>query len=159
MDDAEKGRQLLRKKLQDDPRQARLTLTHAAQLFRQIRLQQWLDACDPLWLLLAALYIWYYDQYLGKQPDQDPTIKHNVRVDLEESKETARMHWVQDGYDATIHITGIGILDGVHSAPRVLKEAIRILNSGRGWPSLASAVGESLRRVLSGTTPSFSDAQ
>ncbi|KAJ5678211.1 uncharacterized protein N7477_003844 [Penicillium maclennaniae] len=145
-------------RLRDDPRNSRRTLTYAAQLFRRVRNQKWLEACDPLYVLLATLYIWFYGSTFDtSSEDPDSATWPPLKIDDESIDETAWLQWVDTGDKRRPHIGGIGFLNGKANGHRVLKEAIRILAKDQGWQHFAHAVAGSLQRILSGLAPSFKD--
>jgi hypothetical protein len=147
----------LTKRLQHDPQRSRRTLTYAAQVFRRVRNQKWLEACDPLYVLLATLYIWFYRRTFEISSDPDSDMWPPLKIDDESLDETVRVQWVENGEKRRLHMAGIGFLNGKNNGHRVLKEAIRILSSGQGWQHFAHAVAGSLQRILSGLAPSFDD--
>ncbi|KAJ6119486.1 hypothetical protein N7523_003766 [Penicillium sp. IBT 18751x] len=145
-------------RLRDDPRNSRRTLTYAAQLFRRVRNQKWLEACDPLYVLLATLYIWFYGSTFDiSSEDPDSATWPPLKIDDESIDETVWQQWVDTGDKRRPHIGGIGFLNGKANGHRVLKEAIRILSNDQGWQHFAHAVAGSLQRILSGLAPSFED--
>lgn len=147
----------LTKRLRHDPQRSRRTLTYAAQVFRRVRNQKWLEACDPLYVLLATLYIWFYRRIFEMTPDPDSGMWPPLKIDDESLDETVWAQWVETGDKRRLHMAGIGFLNGKNNGHLVLKEAIRILSSGQGWQHFAHAVAGSLQRILSGLAPSFND--
>ncbi|KAJ5302556.1 hypothetical protein N7476_009355 [Penicillium atrosanguineum] len=147
----------LTKRLQHDPQRSRRTLTYAAQVFRRVRNQKWLEACDPLYVLLSTLYIWFYRRIFETSPDPDSGMWPPLKIDDESLDETDWVQWVETGDKRRAHMAGIGFLYGKNNGHRILKEAIRILSSGQGWQHFAHAVAGSLQRILSGLAPSFKD--
>ncbi|KAJ5865320.1 uncharacterized protein N7529_007236 [Penicillium soppii] len=147
----------LEKRLRHDPQRSRRTLTYAAQVFRRVRNQKWLEACDPLYVLLATLYIWFYGRTFEISPDPDSAMWPSLKIDDESLDETDWVKWVDTGEMRRPHMAGIGFLNGKNHGHRVLKEAIRVLSSGQGWQHFAHAVAASLQRILSGLAPSFND--
>lgn len=156
--DTETSLEHLTRRLQCDPQKSRRTLTYAAQVFRRVRNQRWLEAFDPLYLLLTTLYIWYYGRAFDSSTSPNSSMWPPVKVDDEALDETIRTQWVSTGDNRRPHIAGIGFLYGGNNGYRVLKEAVRILYNGQGWQPFAHAVGRSLQQVLSGFAPSFKDA-
>ncbi|KAJ5930382.1 hypothetical protein N7466_005875 [Penicillium verhagenii] len=146
--DTETNLKILTTKLRSDPKLSRGIMTYAAQLFHLIRNQNWLDAYDPLYLLLATLYIWFFDRVLGKPADLGAWVV--LRLDREHSDVS---RWVKGERILRPHITGIGVLNGEESVPRILKEAIRILDFEQGWRPFARVISDSLQRILSGLLP------
>ncbi|KAJ5588514.1 hypothetical protein N7537_011192 [Penicillium hordei] len=146
----------LEKRLRHDPQRSRRTLTYAAQVFRRVRNQKWLEACDPLYVLLSTLYIWFYGRTFEISADPESEMWPPLKIDDESLDETVWVQWVDTG-DRRPHIAGIGYLNGENNVHRVLKEAIRILSSGQGWQHFAHSVANSLERILSGLAPSFKD--
>lgn len=154
--DTEASLESLKKRLRCNPPMSRRTLTFAAQVFRRIRNQRRLEACDPLYVLLVTLYIWYYGSIFESPTDSDSSWLP-LKIDDEGIDETVWMQWVNTGDNRRPHVAGIGFLNGNKSGHRVLKEAIRILSNGQGWQHFAHAVAGSLQRILSGVAPSFKD--
>lgn len=146
--------QKLSQKLQAEPQQARRALVYAAQLFKLLRDQPLIEGYDPLCLLVAALYIWFYDLFLGIPPSTDFSTGQLMKIDRDLDKDLIEC-WVNQGESTPIHIAGIGVLNGGHSISRSLKEAIRILTRDRGWPQFAFTISCALRKVLSGSAPLY----
>ncbi|KAJ5415526.1 hypothetical protein N7465_004221 [Penicillium sp. CMV-2018d] len=156
--DTEASLEDLKKRLRSNPEMSRRTLIYAAQLFRRVRNQRWLEACDPLYVLFATLYIWYFGRIFESSTEPDSAMGPALKIDDESLNETVWMQWVESGDMRRPHIAGIGFLDGKHNGHRVLKEAIRILSNGQGWQHFSLAIAGSLQRILSGLVPSFEDA-
>lgn len=155
--DTEASLEDLKKRLRSNPEMSRRTLTYAAQLFRRIRNQRWLEACDPLYLLFATLYIWYFGRIFEGSTEPDSAMGPALKIDEESLNETAWVQWVESGDMRRPHIAGIGFLNGKPNGHRVLKEAIRILSNGQGWQRFSLAIAGSLQQILSGLVPSFDD--
>ncbi|PYH40381.1 Zn(II)2Cys6 transcription factor domain-containing protein, partial [Aspergillus saccharolyticus JOP 1030-1] len=140
--------------LQAEPRRARQSLLHAAQLFRLIRSQQQFDPYDSFILLMAVLYIWNYDRFVvsaktkyssGADAENILRIDQNMSEDLQEK-------WIAGTFEQhkQLHITGLGVLNGHDSVPRTFRESMRILSHGKAWSSQANAIKYALRQILLG---------
>jgi hypothetical protein len=108
---------------------------------------------------MAVLYIWNYDRFAvsakaqcssGADPENILRIDQNMDEDLQEK-------WVAGTFDKPkqLHISGIGVLNGQDSVPRIFRESIRILSHKGAWSSLANAIRYALCQILSGGVPSF----
>jgi hypothetical protein len=145
--------------LQSRPRQARQSLLHAAQLFRIIRSQRQFDPYDSFIFLMAVLYIWNYDRFAvsakaqcpsGADPENILRIDQNMDEDLQDK-------WIAGTFEKPkqLHISGIGVLNGHDSVPRIFRESIRILSHEEAWSRQANAIKHALCQILSGRVPSF----
>lgn len=145
--------------LQAEPRRARQSLLHAAQLFRIIRSQRQFDPYDSFILLIAILYIWNYDRFVVSAKTQHSSsadaenilrIDQNMSEDLQENRIAGTFEKHKQ-----LHITGLGALNGHDSVPRIFRESMRILSHGKAWSSQANAIKYTLRQILLGGAPSF----
>ncbi|KAJ5959262.1 uncharacterized protein N7479_006412 [Penicillium vulpinum] len=145
--------------LKAEPRQARQSLMHAAQLFRIIRSQRQFDPYDAFILLMAILYIWNYDRFVmsdklqfpsGRDAEEILRIDQNMNEDLQEK-------WIAGTFEMPkqLHISGIGVLNGQDSVPRIFRESMRILGHEKAWSRQANAIKHGLHQILLGGTPSF----
>lgn len=147
-------------RLQLEPRRARQTLLHAAQLFRIIRSQQQFDPYDSFTFLMAVLYIWNYDRFVVSAKTQDPSgadAENNIlRID-QNMNEPLEEKWIAGTFEKPkkLHISGIGVLNGHDSVPRIFRESIRILSHEKAWSSRANAIKYALHQILLGGVPSF----
>lgn len=159
--EAETATQKLAQRLAQEPERARHILIHACQLFRLIRTQHLTDPFDSFFLLMATLYVWFYDRLIiahkGIQ-NVRPARMHILRID-QEWNETVLDSWVRgsDTMDKQIHISGIGFLDGGESSTRILREAIRILSHDGAWSVQSNTIARSLLSMIAGVSPSFAD--
>ncbi|OJJ08764.1 hypothetical protein ASPVEDRAFT_66629 [Aspergillus versicolor CBS 583.65] len=146
--------------LRTEPQQARHGLVHAARIFRIIRSQSQLDPADPIVLLMAVLYIWYYDRFVVPEQRQSANEGRGkmLRVDQDLDEDVVQ-DWIKQGGETTVqlHITGLGVLNGRDSVSRVLREAVKTLQHANAWSQLANAIGYAVSQMLSGETLSFSD--
>ncbi|KAJ5390545.1 uncharacterized protein N7496_001613 [Penicillium cataractarum] len=145
--------------LKAKPKQARQGLLHAAQLFRMIRSQRQFDPYDSFFLLMAALYIWNYDRFMISGESQlpvDGAAEEIIRIDQNMKKEL-QDQWITGTVEPPrlAHISGLGVLNGQDSLPRILRESVRILSHGKAWSTHAHAFKHSLLQMLSGSAPSF----
>lgn len=151
----------LRRLLTEDKRSAREALQHSAILFRTIRNQSTATFFDPLSLLIAALYMRVYVQL------EDISLRETfatlqtsswmgkpLRIDQMFDDDTSNS-WTEIGAPAPLHITGIGLLDGVESGSRILKETIRVLTRRMQWNGLSSGVVRTLQQLLNGELPNL----
>lgn len=145
--------------LQAEPRRARQSLLHAAQLFRIIRSQRQYDPYDSFLLLMASLYIWNYDRFVISDKPQFPSggdAEEILRIDQNVDKDLLEQ-WITDTFDTPklIHISGLGVLNGQDSVPRIFRESTRILSHEKAWSRQANAIKYALHQILSGVAPSF----
>lgn len=158
--EAEPTAQRISHLLRTEAQKARHSLVHAARIFRIIRSQSQLDPADPIVLLMAVLYIWYYDRFVV--PEQCKSANEGggkmLRVDQDLDEDVVQ-DWIKQGREAAVelHITGLGVLNGRDSVSRVLREAVKILQHANAWSQQANAIGYSVSRMLSGETLSFSN--
>lgn len=157
--DPTEASQALENRLQCNVKTTRHLLLHAATLFRTIRNQTFLTASDPLSLLIATLYIWFYCKYMielnsNKLSTDSDTIINPIRVD-QDLNMSIQQTWIQSGGHVPVHITGVGCLDKPGSSSRVLKEAIRIMSRQNNWAEFSQVIARALGQVLSGQSPSF----
>ncbi|KAF9885222.1 hypothetical protein FE257_000582 [Aspergillus nanangensis] len=149
--------------LHTNPKEARQSLIHAAQLFRLIRLQHHLDPFDSFLLLMAVLYIWNYDKFviLAAPPPPPPAsdgkagdvfrIDQSLPVDSQE-------RWIAGTFEACrLHISGVGVLDGRDSPSRILRESMRILDQDGSWSRQAKAIRFALHQMSVGGVPTFAE--
>jgi hypothetical protein len=146
--------------LQTEPKWARQSLLHAAQLFRKIRSQQQFDPYDSFIFLMAVLYIWNYDRFMISAKTQYPSdaaTENILRIDQSLNEDLLKK-WITGGFKKPeqLHISGLGVLNGRDSVPRILRESMRILNHGKAWSNNANAIRKALRQMLLGGVPSFS---
>lgn len=145
--------------LQAEPRRARQSLLHAAQLFRLIRSQSQFDPYDSCILLMAVLYIWNYDRLVMSEESRFPSSgdAEILRVD-QEMNEDIQEKWIAGtpGKPERIHISGLGVLNGRDSVPRIFRESMRILGHEKAWSRQANAIKHVLHQILLGDAPSFS---
>lgn len=145
--------------LHTETRQARQSLLYAARLFRMIRSQSQFDPYDCLTLLVAALYIWNYDRFVISDKSQNPAdegAKQILRIDQNLDKDVEQ-RWVE-GTSKTqeqLHISGVGVLNGQDSVPRIFRESIRVLDHDKAWSYQASCVKQALQQILLGQAPGF----
>lgn len=159
-EDIRAARQNIAELLRANPKQARQGLLHAAQLFRMIRSQRQFDPFDSFVLLMIILYIWNYDKYvisnspLREGGEEIFRIDQNIDADVQE-------RWITGTFEnqKQLHISGIGVLNGQDSIPRIFKEAMRILDHDKAWFRQADAIKRSLHQILRGGAPSFADAE
>ncbi|KGO44369.1 hypothetical protein PEXP_000600 [Penicillium expansum] len=105
------------RKLEEEPQKARQTLIHAAQLLHIVRTQQLPECFDSFLFLIASLYIWFYDRFVVARKRGEvagPTHLHTLRIDRD-SGHINLENWVNGGdeEEKLIHISGIGVLNGV----------------------------------------------
>ncbi|KAL2832309.1 hypothetical protein BJY01DRAFT_260258 [Aspergillus pseudoustus] len=164
---------------EDTQAESRQTLVHAARMFRIIRSQTTFDPHDSLILLMAVLYVWYYDRFAptptrvaaaeqaqrgqtelsSSSPTPNPAGRQILRID-QDIADFVIDRWITHGFGNNrahlqIHITGIGVLDGERSPSRILREAIGILGGNKTWQQLSSAIKHALGQILAGSAPSF----
>lgn len=167
----EKGSQAARRGLvhwfNENRERAREGLLHAAVLFRIIRDQTVTTYFDPLWLLIATLFMRAYVEVESNAPAQQqsaraslheaeaPRTRQPTRIDYPLDESTRKL-WAKSNLQP--HVTGIGLLKGADSGPRVLKEAIRILSRRNGWNQLSHATARTLAQVLDNLTPTLKEA-
>ncbi|KAJ6016351.1 hypothetical protein N7540_010942 [Penicillium herquei] len=145
--------------LKEKPRQARHGLFHAAHLFRIIRSQRHSDPYDAFFLLMAALYIWNYDRLMTLDTAVLPpeaASQEILRID-QDGNDHLREQWISGIVQPhmLVHISGLGVLNGRDSVPRILRESVRILSHEKAWSGHAHAIKHSLMQMLSGASPSF----
>lgn len=148
--------------LQAEPKQARESLLHAAQLFGIIRQQNDYEPYDTFILLMSSLYIWYFDRFVvADEASSSGTIETTsqiIRLD-QHLEADVQERWIEANSNTQkkVYISGIGVLDGRQSVSRVLRETGRILNHDKAWFNQANAINRSLHQILSGESPSFPD--
>lgn len=147
--------------ISEDKKSAREALLHSAVLFRMIRDQSITTYWDPFWLLIATLYMLAFGQIENNSLQQSvhdyhpsSSIRQPLRID-QDLNDTTQQSWIESDTNVQLHVTGIGLLDGAESGPRILKEAIRILSQRTGWNQLSSGVAHMLRQVLYGAIPNL----
>ncbi|KAJ5964016.1 uncharacterized protein N7479_003892 [Penicillium vulpinum] len=153
--------QQISQKLEEEPQKARHTLIHAAQLLHTIQTQQLPECFDSFFVLMASLYIWFYDRFIvaGKRGEvAGPMHLHILRIDRDIGHDNLA-NWVngEDEDEKLIHISGIGVLNGSDSTSRVLKEAIHVLSHEGPWSVQSNTIARSLQGMLAGGLPSFDD--
>ncbi|OGM44706.1 hypothetical protein ABOM_007376 [Aspergillus bombycis] len=151
--------QHITQRLQTEPRRARQSLSHAARLFQIIRSQRQFDPYDSFMLLMAVLYIWNYDRLvISGQPPRlaGGDSEEILRID-QDMNEEVRKKWIAGTFDLSkhLHISGIGVLNGQSSQPRIFRESIRVLGHDQAWSTQANAIRSALHQILSGGAPSF----
>lgn len=149
------------RKLEEEPQKARQTLIHAAQLLHIVRTQQLPECFDSFLFLIASLYIWFYDRFVVARKRGEvagPTHLHTLRIDRDIGHINLE-NWVNGGdeEEKLIHISGIGVLNGVVSTSRILKEAIHVLGHDGPWSVQSNNIARSLQGMLAGGLPSFND--
>jgi hypothetical protein len=158
-EEAQAAAQNIARLLHTEQEQSRQSLLHAARIFRLIRSQSQLDAYDSLLLLIAVLYIWYYDRLAPRHQLQFSDTKgHQIlRLDQDSGNDLLKQ-WITKGNRIAInlHISGLGVLNGSDSVSRILREAIRILHNNKTWSQQSNAIKNALSQILSGAAPSFS---
>ncbi|KAF4429654.1 hypothetical protein FACUT_9062 [Fusarium acutatum] len=144
-----------------DKQSAREALRHAAILFRIIRTQTTTTFFDPHSLLIASLYIRVYvelEDTILKEissnlgPSLSVTRPFRIDQDLEAD---SLQQWIRLGIRVPLHLAGVGILDGVESGTRVLKEAIRVLGQRAEWKVLNKSTVKVLQQVIDGIPPTI----
>ncbi|KAH7208340.1 hypothetical protein BKA60DRAFT_464454 [Fusarium oxysporum] len=144
-----------------DNQGARGALRHSAILFRIIRTQTTTTFFDPHSLLIASLYIRVYvelEDTLSKEISSNvgPSSSIGRPLRIDQDVEADSLHqWIRLGTRVPLHIAGVGILDGVESGTRVLKEAIRILERRTEWKVLNISMIKVLQQVIDGIPPTI----
>ena len=110
---------------------------------------------------MATLYIWNYDRFVVSDTSQSPgegvSQAHGIiRIDQNMS-DNSKEQWIAGTMETPkiIHISGLGVLNGHDSVPRILRESARILSHEKAWATMAHALKYSLLQMASGATPSF----
>lgn len=146
--------------LNEERRSAREALLHAALLFRMIRDQTMSTYYDPVWLLIAALYMRAYVEIESNpqtQPVGAPQNCKPIRIDYPLDHATKRL-WLELSDTTTpLHVTGIGNLNCADSGPRIFKETIRVLTRNTGWSRYGRAAAHTLGLVLRHSTPTLDE--
>lgn len=144
-----------------DKQSAREALRHAAILFRIIRTQTTTTFFDPHSLLIASLYIRVYveleDTMLKEISSNLGTllsISRPFRIDQDLEADSLQQ-WIRLGTRVPLHLAGVGILDGMESGTRVLKEAIRVLGQRAEWKVLNISTVKVLQQVIDGIPPTI----
>ena len=164
----ENGTKLAKRELarwmNEEQRSAREALLHAALLFRMIREQTTTTYCDPVWLLIAALYMRAYVEIESNarsarsaQQSSFCTAKP-IRIDYPLDDATKRLWLESSDTTAPLHVTGIGNLTSADTGPRIFKETIRVLNRNTGWSRYARAAAHTLGLVLQSSTPRLEES-
>lgn len=158
--EAEVAAQKVAEIFETSPETTHRTFTHAARVFRHIRVQHQFDPFDPFIFLMAVLFIWFYDRFVVARRFQGAgwtTSSRTLRVD-QEFNVTDREKLIEEMHQAhnQIHVSGIGTLNGNDSVPRILRESVRILNHDKAWSQQSAAMAQALQQILSGQNPSFS---
>ncbi|KAG2421499.1 hypothetical protein HFD88_005474 [Aspergillus terreus] len=116
--------------LQTEPQRARQSLLHAAQLFRIIRSQRQFEPHDSIILLMAVLYIWNYDRFVISDKPRDPSSGDAEILRIDQSMdEDLQKKWIAGTFETPkqVHISGLGVLNGRDSVPRILRESVHAL--------------------------------
>lgn len=148
------ARMELRTWMNDHPISSRRCLYLAATVFSLLRAKTTYACYDPLAMLIAALFIWTYDQLaqppspLDKEIDSYSVLRLDRKVDLAVIRD-----WVHHGGTVRLHVTGVGVLDGVASPLRTLHELKRVLSSRLGWPTMCHALADTTMEVIQGRQP------
>jgi hypothetical protein len=144
-----------------DKQGAREALRHSAILFRIIRTQTTTTFFDPHSLLIASLYIRVYVELedtllkeISSNVGPPSSIGRPLRID-QDLEADSLPQWIRLGTRVPLHIAGVGILDGVESGTRVLKEAIRLLRWRTEWKVLNISTVKVLQQVIDGIPPSI----
>ncbi|KAJ3516357.1 hypothetical protein NM208_g14854 [Fusarium decemcellulare] len=150
---AEMARAQLSRYFNNEAKDAREILLHAATLFRIIREQTMITFLDPFWLLIASTYIQAYIRGAdltahNMQRDSSSRFYQPIRVDYNMS-DTIRTRWIQSGIPHKMHITGVGILGSKESVRILVNETIKILTSKAGWPNISSPIAHSFDMIVS----------
>lgn len=114
----------------NQPVASRTALVYASELFSEMRTAKVIPRYDVRILVPAALYISNWIS-LGPGKGQTREIDSNVesvRID-EGITSPIVQNWVSDGAGIKVHVDGIGILEGPHSAIRALDGAARLLQA------------------------------
>lgn len=139
-------------RMQRDPARARRCVLHAGAVFGSIRSDNHNAHFDPFCLLVATLYLWAYQQLVVddlKAPSSSPalTSKETLRIDKWLDTQTANS-WVNEDAQFQIHLTGVGVIQGLDGSVRLLKESIRILTHQLKWSVLGRGIAQGMKSIL-----------
>jgi len=140
--------------MKDQPVCSRRCLFLAVTVFSLLRSRTSFACYDPFAILVAALFIWTYDQLAPASIPLDEGIDLYPVLRLDRKLDWPEIHkWVNYGGAVRLHITGIGVLDGVASPLRTLHELKRVLSTRLGWPMMCSALADHAVEVIQGRRP------
>ena len=129
--------------------EARRCFWHAVNVFRTLRDARCFACYDALSLCIAVNYIWIYDNLVTHQGEGEI-----IRIDREGPRVET---WIQSGGNVRLHITGIGVLDGLESGSRLITATIKILQSQVAWPGISQVLSNCFTQCLCGQKPTFAD--
>lgn len=127
----------------------RKCLWHAAKVFHTLRHKSRFACFDPFHILIAALVLWAYCTL-----DVDASLENRVPVRIDLIRHSERQDWIKgDSQITSIHITGLGTLQGPVGARRIIDELHKILLSRTGWTEACHGIAFAMGQVLSGRRP------
>jgi hypothetical protein len=115
---------------------------------------------EVFYTLVAALIIWTYcmlepgRKYQGQQSNH----KSAEAVRLDKVELSSLSGWLK-GEKRTIHLTGLGVLEGPSGAKRVLEEFRGALLSGSEWAAVRRGIVHAVDQVISGNKAHLSGMQ
>jgi hypothetical protein len=150
----QEARTYLRRWINSDVQSVRKCLWHAALIFRTLRKKRRMSCFDVFYILIATLIIWTYcmlhsDTGMSGVQRQQPNHRSADAVRIDKVELSALSSWLQ-GECHTIHLTGLGVLEGSQGARRVLEELGKVLMSGTEWAESRRGIAWATEQVISG---------
>lgn len=147
-DEVQQSKNSLRTWMQTNAKSARKCLWHAVMAFSTFRNKEHIDCHEPLFVALAVQFIRAFTE--SAKPSESSGFP--TRIDrLSDISEVHR--WIERGGESSIHVTGIGLLQGTESLTRLMIEFRRILLSRKSWFGICRGVAYITEQIIQGRPP------
>lgn len=159
-----RSRAKMRDFFRDRSREARRCLWHAACIFSATRSTRLLACYDTFSVMVSTCYLFCYSEFHPTSHAQGDRLSHPARsLEREPVMRLDRLHdrssiehWIQDATgNRPIHLTGIGLLEGLNPSARLLNDVGNTLSSQIAWRGFAYAFATCFKQLGRGENPSL----